>query len=192
MKPHPDGTFIVRSAADSSFDVQRDISIRAVWTVFAAKIVAKDEVNDVAVLSIDDRPFDTPAPFSIHIGKADIKPHYKVADIESSLPEPGETIALAGFPLGQPYPITQEGHVASIAFDLPLPEFGKNTIEILLSIVANPGNSGGPVFNSKGKVIGLLEGGLPSRPQHDPAQAVSGIAVVVPAEYLKRLMKTVQ
>jgi hypothetical protein len=40
-------------------------------------------------------------------------------------------------------------------------------------------------------VIGILEGGLPSRQGLDPAQAQSGIAVVVPAYFLLKLMNTV-
>ena len=32
----------------------------------------------------------------------------------------------------------------------------------MLSLVSNPGNSGGPVFDADGKVVGLLEGNLPS------------------------------
>jgi S1-C subfamily serine protease len=84
--------------------------------------------------------------------------------------------------------VVQEGMVASIAHGLP--EFGP-TLKILISIVANPGNSGGPTFDIDGKVIGILEGGLPSRQGLDPAQAQSGIAVVVPAYFLLKLMNTV-
>src|SRR5262249_40576097 len=35
-------------------------------------------------------------------------------------------------------------------------------LRIMLSLVSNPGNSGGPVFDSSGNVVGLLEGNLPS------------------------------
>ncbi len=95
---------------------------------------------------------------------------------------------MAGYPLGRPYYVVQDGSVASVAHSLP--EFGP-TLKILISTVANPGNSGGPVFDSDGKVIGILEGGLPSRQGRDPAQAQSGIAVVVPAHFLLELMNTI-
>jgi hypothetical protein len=42
-------------------------------------------------------------------------------------------------------------------------------VRILLSLVSNPGNSGGPVFDSDGKVLGLLQGNFPS-PVKDEAQ----------------------
>src|SRR5262249_48420549 len=35
-------------------------------------------------------------------------------------------------------------------------------LRVFLSLVSNPGNSGGPVFDMKGRVVGLLEGNLKS------------------------------
>jgi len=125
----------------------------------------------------------------VKIGDKELTTHYQQAVLTAELPEPGQKILLAGYPLGRPYRIVQEGIVASVAHGLP--EFGP-TFKILISIVANPGNSGGPVYDSNGKVIGLLEGALPSRQGLDPAQAVSGIAVVVPANFLEQLMNTLQ
>lgn len=40
-------------------------------------------------------------------------------------------------------------------------------LRILVSVVSNPGNSGGPVLNDRGELIGLLEGNLLS-PAKDP------------------------
>lgn len=42
-------------------------------------------------------------------------------------------------------------------------------VRILLSLVSNPGNSGGPVFDSDGKLLGLLSANFPS-PVKDEAQ----------------------
>jgi S1-C subfamily serine protease len=50
-------------------------------------------------------------------------------------------------------------------------------------MVANHGNSGGPVLDSNGKVIGLLEGDEP-----DQNGSRTGLERVVPAYYLSILV----
>jgi len=162
--------------------------IFANWEGFPAKVVAKDEINDLALLKIDGNPFGPRKSMPFKIGDKVLTAHYKQAALNAELPEAGLKILLAGYPLGRPYPVVQEGSVASVAHSLP--EFGP-TLKILISTVANPGNSGGPVLDLNGKVIGILEGALPSRPGHDPAQAQSGIAVVVPTHFLLELMSSV-
>jgi len=186
---NPSGDFTVQSAADAVFllkeNAKENVIITGNWLTFGANVVAKDELNDIAVLKVKGRnPFTIPPRAMDYNGKSLI--HLSVASVEANLPELGEDVFLAGFPLGSPYLVFQPAKTASIAYDLP--GFGR-TVKILLSTVANPGNSGGPVFNSQGKVIGLLEGALPSRPGLDPAQAVSGLAVVVPAHYLTVVRK---
>ena len=185
---NPTATMTVQSAIDPLFDLKNNNMIFANWEVFPAKVVAKDQINDLAVLKIDGNPFAPSKFIPIQVGDKVLTAHYKQAALKTELPEPGQKILLAGYPLGRPYPVVQEATVASVAHSLP--EFGP-TLKILISTVANPGNSGGPVLNTDSKVIGILQGGLPSRPGRDPAQAQSGIAVVVPAHFLSELMKTV-
>jgi serine protease Do len=187
VRGNPTGIMTVQSAIDPLFDLKNNNMIFSNWEPFPAKVIAKDEVNDLALLKTDRNPFLPRKSIPIKIGGTQLTAHYKQSTLRTELPEPGEKILLAGYPLGRPYLVVQEGTVASVAHSLP--EFGP-TLKILVSTVANPGNSGGPVIDINGKVVGVLEGGLPSRPGLDPAQAQSGIAVVVPAYFLMQVMHT--
>jgi S1-C subfamily serine protease len=182
---NPDGIIQVQSAVDPLIDLDRNKIISSNWEAWQAKVVSRDETNDLALLKVEGSPFVARRGVPIQIGDQKLTAHYAAAKLNAGLPDPGQKILLAGYPLGLPYPIVQEGIVASVAYDLP--NWGQ-TVKILLSIVANPGNSGGPVMDDKGKVIGVLEGGLPSRPGKDPAQAQAGIAVVVPTHFLSSLI----
>lgn len=78
--------------------------------------------------------------------------------LNCEMPVYGEALAMIGFPLGLPFVITQ-GHVAS-------DELGqlnnKSTGEfIVVDIRMNHGNSGGPLFDSKGAVIGIAAAVIP-------------------------------
>jgi len=188
VRDNPTAIMTVQSAIDSLFDLKNNNMIFSNWETFPAKVIAKDEINDLALLKIDGNPFVPRKFVPIKIGDTELTAHYKQSTLKTELPEPGEKILLAGYPLGRPYPVVQEGTVASVAHSLP--EFGP-TLKILVSTVANPGNSGGPVIDSNGKVVGILEGGLPSRAGRNAAQAQSGIAVVVPAHFLLQLITTV-
>lgn len=186
---NPTSNITIKSATESYFDLKRNVSVYSNWSVFSARVVAKDEVNDVALLKVTVSPFKAQKNGVIKFGDKEIAASYRHSPLATELPKAGEIILLAGYPLGNPFPIVQQGTVASIAKNLT--DFG-DTVKILLSLVANPGNSGGPVVDSQGNVIGILEGGLPSRPGQDPAQAQSGIAVVVPSFFLFKLLESVE
>jgi S1-C subfamily serine protease len=182
VRTNPTATLNVKSAVDTLFDLKNNNVISANWEVFSAKVVAKDEKNDLALLKVEENPFEPRKVTPIKFGNKVLVAHYKQAFLKTELPEAGQKILWAGYPLGGPYLVVQEGTVASVAHDLP--GLGP-TFKILISTVANPGNSGGPVLDPDNKVIGILEAELVS------SLGQSGIAVAVPALFVSELMNTV-
>jgi S1-C subfamily serine protease len=104
---------------------------------FAAKVVEVDEANDIALLKID----------------ADDLPILSAA---VAAPVQGDEVSVAGFPLttmlGDSLKVTH-GRVAGF-----VDRHGQHLIQIDASV--NPGNSGGPLVNAAGNVIGVVNAGL--------------------------------
>lgn len=100
---------------------------------FKAKVIGIDKPSDVAVLRIDAKNLPT-----VRVGKAD--------DIKV-----GEWVVAIGSPYGFENTVTS-GIVSAKSRALP----GDTYVPFLQTDVAvNPGNSGGPLFNMKGEVIGI-------------------------------------
>ncbi len=100
---------------------------------FDAKVIGVDRRTDIAVLKIEAK--DLPA---VRIGDAE---HLKV----------GEWVAAIGSPFGFENTITS-GIVSAKARSLP----DENYVPFIQTDVAvNPGNSGGPLFNMNGEVVGI-------------------------------------
>jgi len=100
---------------------------------FAATVVGIDKISDVAVLRIDAQ--DLPA---VKIGDAD---KLKV----------GEWVIAIGSPFGFENTVTS-GIVSGKSRSLP---DGRYVPFIQTDVAVNPGNSGGPLFNMKGEVVGI-------------------------------------
>src|SRR4030042_527027 len=130
VKDIANGVINVKSAIDPLFDLKNNNMIFANWESFSAKLVAKDEQNDLALLKVNGDPFKPRNFIPIKIGDKVLTAHYKQASLKTELPEAGQKILLAGYPLGQPYPVVQEGTIASIAHSLP--NLGP-TLKILIS-----------------------------------------------------------
>lgn len=75
-----------------------------------------------------------------------------------------ETISIQGFPYGLPSLVTVSGHMA--AHDVPIihPSYRMLMYSDILDITVAGGNSGSPVFNGSGEVIGVLWGGFTNSP----------------------------
>ena len=100
---------------------------------FKAKVLGSDKRTDVAVLKIDAKDLPT-----VRIGNA-----------EST--RVGEWVVAIGAPYGLDNTVTS-GIVSAKARALP----GESIVPFIQTDAAvNPGNSGGPLFNLKGEVIGI-------------------------------------
>jgi S1-C subfamily serine protease len=135
-------------------------------------IVAFDETNDVAILKADRLPDQPPLFMSPKSTKETPPVVPKGATLSGSALRPGQSVLLAGYPLDQNTLILQTGIFTGEGFfpetQVPSGEHLTNGRRLMLSLVSNPGNSGGPVVDVEGRVIGLLKGNLKS-PMRDLA-----------------------
>ncbi|MGK6351959.1 trypsin-like peptidase domain-containing protein [Parapedobacter sp. DT-150] len=104
--------------------------------LFRAEVVYIDPAPDLAILRISDATF-----------KALKNTPYTFKESESDL---GEDVYTIGFPrdevvYGQGYLSSRTGYAG-------------DTAAYQISIPVNPGNSGGPVLDSKGNVVGIISG----------------------------------
>jgi len=100
---------------------------------YTAKVVGVDEATDVAVLKIDAKNLPT-----VKIG-------------DPSKLRPGEWVIAIGSPFGFENSVTA-GIVSATSRSMP----GSNYAPFIQTDVAvNPGNSGGPLFNLNGEVVGI-------------------------------------
>jgi serine protease Do len=101
---------------------------------FKANILHIDQQRDLAILKIDDPEFEPmrSLPYGIRKTKSEL----------------GEEIFTLGYPRNDI--VYGEGYLSSRS------GFNSDTLTYQLQISANPGNSGGPVFNGQGEIIGVL------------------------------------
>jgi serine protease Do len=101
---------------------------------FNAYVLRLDLVRDVAIIKIDDAQFKnlSSLPYGISKGSTDI----------------AEPIFTLGFPRDEI--VYGEGYLSAKT------GFNGDTLSCQIAVPANPGNSGGPIFNHNGEVIGIL------------------------------------
>ncbi len=103
-----------------------------------AKVVGADPSSDVAVLRVDP-------------GKVDAAP-LKLADSDQS--RVGDAVVAIGNPFGLDLTVTT-GIVSALQREITAPDGFTISDVIQTDAAVNPGNSGGPLLNSAGEVIGI-------------------------------------
>ncbi len=101
---------------------------------FKAIIVKIDLEKDIAILKIQDKDYKSMGTLPYGIRKS-----------STALAEPIFTL---GYPRNEI--VYGEGYLSSVT------GFNGDTLSCQIAVAANPGNSGGPVFNRKGEIIGIL------------------------------------
>jgi serine protease Do len=124
-----------------------------------AEMLVTDEKADLAVLKLTGTGFSKfrNLPFAFRPGKRNI----------------GDRVFTMGFPkLDIVY---GEGYISSLS------GFRGDTVTFQVAIPLNPGNSGAPLFNESGQVIGMISG---------KQSETEGAGFAVEISYLEKLLKT--
>lgn len=136
-------------------------------TTYDARIVAYDKEADIAVLKIDADNL-TPAEFG-----------------DSSCCEVGEMVVAIGNPLGLQFQNTVTCGIIS-ALDRKV-TINDNTMTLIQTDTAiNNGNSGGPLINSSGQVIGINSAKMSST--YSGEATVEGIGFAIPMSEAKSIV----
>ncbi|WDF56993.1 S1 family peptidase [Mucilaginibacter sp. KACC 22063] len=154
----PNGYLVTAShvvnGADSVY-VQNDAG-----EAYHARVIYTDPRYDVALLKIDDTTFKAAAALPYSIKKADS--------------ELGEDVLTLGYP-GNSL-VIGSGYVSSAN------GFRDDTTAYQVSIPVNPGNSGAPLLDNKGNVIGFISG---------KERQVEGAAFAIKSQYLLKAIHSI-
>jgi serine protease Do len=103
---------------------------------FRTSIISIDKEKDLALLRIDDEDYQPLKSLP-----------YNIRKINSDM---GERVFTLGYPRPDPDIVYGEGYLSARS------GYNSDSLSYQVQLSANPGNSGGPVFNNNGEVIGVL------------------------------------
>lgn len=119
----------------------------------AAHVVRVDKQNDLALLRVQ-------ASQPVRFAKFRASPGIRV----------GEEVVAAGFPFPQ---VLQNGLNVTRGNVSAMGGIGGNTAEMQMTAPVQPGNSGGPLFDMSGNVVGVVVSGLNAQAVKAPTQNVN-------------------
>lgn len=133
-------------------------------TEYKAEIVSVDKNNDLALIRVNDYRFDGfgPLPYALR----------------ESMCEVGEEVFVLGYPLtsymGEEIKLTN-GIISSRS------GYQGDITTYQISAPVQPGNSGGPMFDKNGNVVGIVNAGIPG---------AENVGYAIKTSYLSNLIKS--
>ena len=152
---------VVKGAQEISVTLSNDVTT-------TAQIVNYDENQDVAMIKITDESVKIPA--TVELGDSD------------SL-QPGEEVIAIGTPLSTELSSTVTKGIISATSRSVAVESGVTMNLIQTDAAINAGNSGGPLVNTKGEVVGINSSKI-------SGEAVEGIGFSIPINDIKDKIET--
>ncbi len=134
---------------------------------YEARLVGFDEDSDIAILKIKAKGL-TPASFA-----------------PTNTVSVGDTAIAIGNPLGENYCLTMTDGIVS-ALDRSVNYEGKTMRLIQTSTAINEGNSGGPLINDRGQVIGITNMKMISA-----ASGIEGIGFAIPTDTILSVVESI-
>jgi S1-C subfamily serine protease len=158
--------------------------------LYVAKMVATDTTNDLALLQIDGRmtswDLENASTFRL---VDEVTKNFRPFPIRAEGVRLGEAVATVGFPNTQLQgflPKVTRGDVSSLAGPGDDPRFFQ------VSVPVQPGNSGGPLLDSGGNVVGVICGQLlPSLALAEGGSLPQNVNYAMKGGLLMRLIETV-
>lgn len=136
-----------------------------------ATIVGSDPKTDLAVIKVDPSKISNIPPINWEV---------------RNKPEVGDNVFTVGSPFGIKFTSTF-GMISAVDRRIPKLHDGDITSFIQYDAPTNPGNSGGPLLNNKGKVIGVVDAIIsPRTPFTRPGNV--GIALAINSELAKKVV----
>jgi S1-C subfamily serine protease/antitoxin component YwqK of YwqJK toxin-antitoxin module len=152
---------------DNANKIQVELTNEGVSKTYSAILVQKDKDNDLAILKINDEAFKP-------------LPKLKYSFKESGAVEVGTSAFTIGFPLA----LSGMGKEAKYTDGKVSSKTGYNgsLSTFQTSIPVQPGNSGGPVFNNNGELMGLINASV---------SQTDNVSYAVKLNYIKNLIEAV-
>jgi len=142
-----------------------EINIGGTSNTYHATLIEKDKDNDLAILKIDDSNFK------------------QYNEVEYSFLDNGGTdVGTSVFTIGFPYALSGMGKSAKFTDGKISSKTGYNGAvnSFQTSIPIQPGNSGSPLFNNKGQLIGIMNAYI---------READNVSYAIKLNYIKNLME---
>ena len=150
---------------DNANKLQIEVNENGSPKSYNAKVIQKDIDNDLAILKINDDAF---------------KP---LTSVDYSFIESGSAdVGASVFTIGFPYALSGMGKDAKFTDGKISSKTGYNSAinSYQTSIPVQPGNSGGPLFNEKGQLIGVINSKI---------MAADNVSYAIKLNYIKNLIE---
>ena len=134
------------------------------------RVIAVDSRTDLAIIDVEDGLGIKPLPFA-----------------NSSKARPGQPVAVIGNPFAQGQSIST-GILSALARNSSFATSDVQSLLLQTDAAVNPGNSGGPLLDATGSVLGIVT----LRPDSAEGRTAAGIAFALPANQVRSAVTSLE